>query len=281
LLRGKQGVIEWDCPKRKMKIKIFRKITQILTILLIIAIPLLNKKGITIITGTLYSLAVDGIWITDPLSGFQTIISSFSADSVLLLSMLIPVALAFAFGRVFCGWICPQNFISEIFDVIHDKLKIKRLFNPMRSAKSRYAIMLLLLISVPVLGFPVANLISAPGIISVQITKYFYEGLIGLELALIGIIVLSEMFVVRRGWCNYVCPVGSFLGLFRFKKTMKVVYKEDKEHVCGGCMECVNACQLGLNPLEEKIYPLCHNCGDCITACEAIKRTGKPLSFKF
>jgi len=264
-----------------MNIKIFRRTTQILTILLIIAIPILNKKGITVITGTLYSLAIDGIWITDPLSGFQMIISSFSADSALLLSMLIPVALAFAFGRVFCGWMCPQNFISEIFDVIHDKLKIKRLFNPRLSAKPRYAIMILLLIAALLLGFPVANLISAPGIISVQITKYFYEGIVGIELALIGIIILSEMFLVRRCWCNYVCPVGSFLGLFRFKKTMKVVYKEDKEHVCGGCMECVTACQLGLNPMEGKIYPLCHNCGDCIKACDKIKHKGKPLSFKF
>ena len=264
-----------------MGIKVFRRIAQILTILLIIAIPVLNKKGITLITGTLYSLAIDGIWITDPLSGFQVIISSFSADRILLLSMVIPVALALIFGRIFCGWICPQNFISELFDIIHDRLKVKRIFNPSPSAKPRYAIMLLLLASAPLLGFPVANLISAPGIISVQVLKYFYEGLVGLELGLIGIIVISEFFLIRRGWCNYICPVGSFLGLFRFKKTMKVVYIEDKEHTCGGCIDCVTACQLGLNPMEDGIYPLCHNCGDCIDTCKKIKSRGQPLSFKF
>ncbi len=264
-----------------MRIKVLRRIAQILTIFLIIAIPVLNKKGITFITGTLYSLAIDRIWITDPLSGFQVIISSFSADRILLLSMVIPAVLALAFGRIFCGWICPQNFISEFFDFIHDKLKIKRLFNPARSAKPRYAIMFFLLISAPLLGFPVANLISAPGIISAQVSKYFYEGIVGLELGLIGIIIIPEIFFVRRGWCNYVCPVGSFLGIFRFNKTIKVVYKEDSEHTCGKCMECVTACQLGLNPMEDKIYPLCHNCGDCIDTCKKIKGRGKPLSFKF
>ena len=105
-----------------MNIKLFRRITQALIILLIIAIPLLNKKGITFITGTLYSLAIDGIWITDPLSGFQVIISSFSADKILLLSMVVPIALALAFGRIFCGWMCPQT-ISELFDIIHERLK--------------------------------------------------------------------------------------------------------------------------------------------------------------
>lgn len=264
-----------------MRIKALRRTAQISTLLLISAVPLLNKKGITVITGSLYSLSIDGIWITDPLSGFQVIISSFSADRIFLLSMLIPVALALIFGRIFCGWICPQNTISEIFDLIQEKLKIKRLFNPARSAKPRYAIMTLLLISVPLLGFPAANLISAPGIISVQISKYFYEGIVGLELGLIGIILLSEVFLVRRGWCNYICPVGSFLGIFRFKRTMKVVYTEDIEHICGKCMECITACQLGLNPMAGKIYPLCHNCGDCIATCEKIKTSGKPLSFKF
>ncbi|MGC9101198.1 MAG: 4Fe-4S binding protein, partial [Caldisericum sp.] len=64
----------------------------------------------------------------------------------------------------------------------------------------------------------------------------------------IGIIVLLELFLVRRVWCNYICPVGSFMGIFRIRKTMKVVHKEDEEHICGRCMECVKACPLGLNP---------------------------------
>lgn len=264
-----------------MNIKLLRRITQVSTILLIIAIPILNKKGITIITGTFYSLAVNGIWITDPLSGLQVIIASFSADIILLLSMLIPVALALALGRVFCGWICPQNFISELFDIICDKLRIKRLFNPERSATPRYIIMLAVLLLSLVLGIPAANLIFMPGIISVQISKYIYEGVVGLELSLIGIIILSEIFILRRVWCNYICPAGSFLGILRFKKTLKVVYEEDEERVCGGCMECVKACQLGLNPLEEKIYPLCHNCGDCVAICGMINQEKKPLSFKF
>lgn len=275
-----------------MGIKVFRRITQALTILLIIAIPVLNKKGIALVTGTLYSLAIDGIWITDPLSGFQVIISSFSADGILTLSMLIPIVLALVFGRVFCGWMCPQNTISEFFDFISRKIPPLppfskggmgglQIFNITPSAKPRYAIMILLLASVPLLGFPVANLISAPGIISVQVSKYFYEGVVGFEIGLIGLIVIFEIFFLRRGWCNYVCPVGGFLGLFRFGKTMKVIYTEDTEHVCGGCLECAKACQLGLDPMEGKIYPLCHNCGECIVVCEKIKDKGKPLRFGF
>jgi ferredoxin-type protein NapH len=262
-----------------MTIKSFRRLTQAFTALLIIAIPILNKNGIMAVTGTLYSMAFGPLLITDPLSGFQVIITSIQWDNVLLLSMLIPILLALALGRVFCGWMCPQNTLSEIFDFINEKLKIKRLFRPKPSAKWRYGLLIILLAMAVLLRFPAANLISAPGIISVQATKYLYEGTVGLELGLILLIITAELFLIRRLWCNYICPVGGFLGIFRFKNTMRVAYREDAAHVCGRCYECVKACQLGLDPMGGKIYPLCHNCGDCIAACEKIKHQAKPLFF--
>lgn len=264
-----------------MKRRIFRRVTQVSVLLLLIAVPLLNKKGITLITGSLYSISLGPLWISDPLSGFQVVLSSLSFDTVLLVSILIPILLAFILGRVFCGWMCPQNTISELFDYISPKLKLKRPFNIGLKARPRYIILAVLLALTPLLGFPVANLISAPGIISVQMSKYILEGTVGLELGLIGLIVLAEVFVVKRVWCNYVCPVGSLLGIFRFKKTMKVVYAEDAEHLCGKCMACADACSLGLDPMGKALYPLCHNCGNCISACEKIRSKEKPLRFGF
>ena len=264
-----------------MRMAILRRLTQALTLLLIVAVPLLNKNGIMAITGSLYSMAFGPVEITDPLSGFQVLITSLEWDNVLLLSLFIPLLAAIVFGRIFCGWICPQNALSELFDFIGEKMKLTRLFYPPLSAKWRYGLLLALLAVTVVMRFPSANLISAPGIISVQVTKFVYEGRVGPEFGLIVLIIIAEVFLIRRVWCNYVCPVGGFLGLFRFGKTMKVVYKEDAEHVCGRCFECVKACRLGLNPMAGRIYPLCHNCGGCIVACEKIKTKGKPLKFDF
>lgn len=257
---------------------------------LLIAIPVLNKQGITILTGSLYSLAVGPLWITDPLSGFQVILATLSADGTLILSMFIPVVIALAFGRVFCGWVCPQNTLSELIDYLSEKshpLSAKRqrglrLFDLTLSARPRYAVLFILLILTPLLGFPVANLVSAPGIISVQMSKYIYENTVGLEIGLIAIIIISEFFLLRRAWCNYICPVGTSLGILRIRRTLKIVYAEQEErHVCGKCFECGRACRLGLNQMEGDIYPLCHNCGDCIAVCEKMTSGGKPLSFRF
>jgi ferredoxin-type protein NapH len=253
-----------------------------LTVLLIICIPLMNSAGIAVLTGSLYSLAVGPLLITDPLSGLQVMLASLTADRVLLLSMVVPIVFAFAFGRVFCGWMCPQNLISEFFDFLSKKILAKRLLHPALSPKPRYAVLAVLLVITPLVGFPVANLIHAPGILSVQVSKLILEGVVGLELALIALIVLFELFVVRRAWCNYVCPVGAVLGIFRFNRTMKVVCNVDAEHLCNGCLECEKACGLGLKPLSgNAIYPLCHNCGACIDACEKATAGRRPLLFRF
>ena len=258
-----------------------RKGAQLLTIILIILVPILNKNGITVLMGSLYSFAVGPLWITDPLIGFQTILTTMTADVTLLLSMVLPVVLALSFGRVFCSWVCPQNTISELVDLAARKFGINRPFGRKTTAVPRYAVLFVILFLTVLAGLPLASLLSAPGIISVQVAKLVYEGIVGLELGLFAVIIVFELFIVRRGWCNYVCPVGSFLGIFRFKKTLKVVFAEDEEHVCGKCLACIDACGLGLNPLEPGIYPQCHNCGECISACEGIKADKKPLAFRF
>ena len=263
-----------------MKIRFLRRTTQFATIALLIAIPLLNLRGINVLAGSLYSLAIGPVWITDPLSGLQVFMTTLTADTTLLLSMSLPVAFALVFSRVFCGWMCPQNLLSEIVDYLQSKVGFERPIKLHSTALPRYAVLVIILVLTLIAGFPAANLISAPGIISVQISEYVMAGAVGVELALIGAIILFEFFVLRRAWCNYICPVGGFLGIFRTAKTLKVIYQRDTDQ-CIKCGACVKACQLGLNPMGERIYPLCHNCGDCIAACERAAGKSNPLSFRF
>jgi ferredoxin-type protein NapH len=262
-------------------ISVSRRIVQTLTLLLLVLIPFLSKKGISFVAGSLYSLSIGPVWITDPLIGAQTILTTMTIDRVLLLSILIPLVLTLALGRVFCGWVCPQNTLSEFADRAAEKFGFLRPVTSTPTARPRYTILAVILVLLPLTGIPLASLLSAPGIISVQVAQFVTEQIVGLELALIGIIILVELFLVRRAWCNYLCPVGSFLGLFRFKRTMKVVFAEDAEHVCGKCLACSQACRLGLDPMKGSLYPQCHNCGACIDACERMRAGKKPLEFRF
>jgi len=265
-----------------MKIKLARRAVQTATLAAIVAVPLMAKGGVTAILGSMYSFSVGPVWITDPLGGLQAAIGAMGLDMKLLVSIMIPIALALALGRVFCGWMCPQNTLSELFDFLGQRLRVRRIVvRATATAMPRYVVLALVVAAGLALGLPTANLISAPGIISLQAGKYLIEGRAGLELALILGIILVELIIIRRAWCNYLCPIGGFLGLLRAPQTLKVVMREDESSPCGGCRECSSVCRLGLDPMGGKIYPLCHNCGDCVEACRGMSEKHAPLRFKF
>ena len=263
-----------------MRLIPLRRTVQICLLLLLFVVPWLNQQGISLVSGTLYSFAIGPLWITDPAIGLQTLFTTRRVDLTLLLSLLLPIALALGCGRVFCGWLCPQNALSELADIVAARLKIRRTLHPAPTPKARLLLLGLLLLLATVIGLPLVSLLSAPGILSVQAAKLVYEKTVGAELALVGLIVLVELFLVRRAWCNFLCPVGTVLGVFRVRRTMKVVFSEEDGRRCTHCHACAQACQLGLDPVADHLYPQCHNCGACINACK-IDQTRKPLSFQF
>lgn len=263
-----------------MKLTPIRRTVQVCLLLLLFVVPLLNQHGISLVSGTLYSFAIGPLWITDPAIGLQTLFTTRALDLTLLLSLLLPVLLALACGRVFCGWLCPQNTLSEFADWLAGRLKIRRALHPAPTATVRFVMLGIILLFAAVVGLPLVSLLSAPGILSVQAARVVYEKTVGAELGLVGLIVIVELFLVRRAWCNFFCPVGTVLGLFRVRRTMKVVFSEENGRHCTRCHACAQACQLGLDPVAGRLYPQCHNCGACVNACK-IDPTRKPLFFQF
>lgn len=264
-----------------MKLLFIRRITQLAFLSLLVAIPFLNEREISFITGTLYSMSFGPVDITDPLSGFQVIMLTMSATQTLIISMLIPVAFTFVFGRTFCSWLCPQNLFSEIIDRISAQYRPARIISFHATPVPRWGVLALILIGSMGVGFPLASLISAPGIISLQISTAVFESTVGLEIGLIVFILLAEFFMLRRFWCKYICGIGTTLGFFRCHKTLKVVFSEHETRKCIQCGACSRACQFDLEPMRGRIYPMCHNCGDCITACEKSTENRNPLQFRF
>lgn len=263
-----------------MRLTPARRSVQVCLLFLLIAVPLLNQWGLSLVSGTLYSFAIGPLWITDPAIGLQTLFTTRSVDLTLLLSLLLPGALALVCGRVFCGWLCPQNTLSELADWVAARLKIRRILHPAPTPTVRFVLLGGILLCAAVVGLPLVSLLSAPGILSVQAARVVYEKAVGAELGLVGLIVVVELFLVRRAWCNFFCPVGTVLGLFRGRRTMKVVFSEEAGRHCTRCHACAQACQLGLDPVADRLYPQCHNCGACIDACK-IDPHRKPLFFQF
>lgn len=224
-------------------------------------------------------MSIGPLDITDPLSGLQVIMLTKSVTRTLIMAIFLPTLFTLVFGRVFCSWLCPQNLFSELIDILSRKLVKSRLLTLPSTPVPRWIALIMILIGSLLVGFPLGSLLSAPGIISIQISMAVLESTIGLEIMLIVFILAGEFFILRRFWCRYICGVGTLLGFFRFTKTLKIVFQKDSAHPCINCGACTEACQFDLNPKKGNLYPQCHNCGDCIAACTRSTGNRNPLRF--
>ncbi len=254
-----------------------RKAVQILSVLFLIAVPVLNWMGIHAILGTLYSISIGELDIVDPAMAFQTILLTREVYGPLLVAILVPIGLALVFGRVFCSWICPHNTISEWLDALHLRLSKKRWreAHPARVQVNphpvyTWGLLGVLALLMMVLGFPLLSYLSMPGIISSQISQAILGMGIGLELGLVVLVLVIEFVLFRRVWCAFLCPVGAVLSMFRTRYTLRVHHDAARCDCRQGSEPCHYLCPLDLAPKHAHLYPNCFNCGICVAMCEKL-----------
>ncbi|MBN2366943.1 MAG: 4Fe-4S binding protein [Calditrichaeota bacterium] len=255
-----------------------RRAVQILVVLVFIAVPILNDMGITIIFGTLYSISIGNLDIVDPALTLQNILMVKELPVVMLLGALIPLAVALLLGRVFCGWACPYNLIAEYGDKLRRKLRPKSVKKQNRNPKNPiyWIVFGIIFLVLMITGLPLVTYFSLPGLITAQMADLLFLGTVGIEILLVLVILLLEVFLSPRFWCRFVCPVGATLALARSGRTMRVNFDAEKCTCAPAEFPCNKACPIDLNPRKAGIYPYCFNCGECVDTCRSF---GKALTF--
>jgi ferredoxin-type protein NapH len=98
----------------------------------------------------------------------------------------------------------------------------------------------------------------------------------GLAWGIVLAVFLFDLFVSKRGWCGYLCPVGAFYSLLGRFSLLRVSAVERSK--CDDCLECFVVCPepqvirpalkgeaMGNGPVI--LSPNCTNCGRCIDIC--------------
>ncbi len=232
---------------------------------------------------------------------------NFVTVAVLLLITLL-------FGRVYCSVICPLGVMQDIISWIHGKTKKKNRFRFSYSpAKKwlRYTVLVLFIIGLALGAHSIAILIapySAYGRIAGNLLAPLYQWgnnffawiaeragsyafySVDVWIKSVSTFIISVIsFVVigflawkhGRTWCNTICPVGTFLGLFSRFSLFAPVIDTDKCRNCGLCgKQCKASC---INTKEHEIdYSRCVACMDCIDTCKdgaiSFARRGRRIS---
>ena len=286
---NEKGKRVWIYPK-KQKGKFFRRRQWVsyLLLLFLLAAPHIRFKGEPLILLNVierkFVLFGSVFWPQD-----------LYIFAIMMVAGVVGVVLfTVIYGRLFCGWVCPQTiFLEFVFrridywidgDWNEQKWLAKQ---PMRGVKLRKRILKNLIYWI--ISFIIANtflayIIGADALFGIQ-TDPMYMHVGGLT----AIVIFTSLFYfvfayLREQVCTTICPYGRLQGVLLDPNSMVVAYDhvrgegrakfkkgEDRKTVekgdCIDCHQCVNVCPTGID-IRNGTQLECINCTVCIDACD-------------
>lgn len=268
---------------------ISRRVTQIGFVLFVFLMPVLDILRYDVATkelflfGSAWSLGLrEGFYAQTGLEGATHVAVHFFLNAILPWVVVLAVfpLLGFLFGRLFCGWLCPEGALFELAEFLTLKIIGRRnIFmdkpnDPPQARGSRWVygvLSLVLLITIPPLtGVFLSGYFIAPTRVWQEISSL--NPSFGLKAGVIGIsvyMIVTTVFV-RHVFCRYVCAPGLMQMLFGWASPVSLRIRFDRTHLdtCTDCRRCETVCFMGVRPRHPKRDINCVNCGECITACK-------------
>lgn len=203
------------------------------------------------------------------------------------------------FGRLFCGWICPQTiFLEMVFRKVEYFIEgdrgaqIRLDKQPWNGTKIRKRVSKWFVFFI--ISFIIANVFLAYVIGSDQLIEIITDDPKDHVSGLISLLIFTGIFYFVFAWfreqvCIIVCPYGRLQGVLLDNKSINVAYDhkrgegengrakfkktEDRTAVgkgdCIDCHQCVNVCPTGID-IRNGTQLECVNCTACIDECDHI-----------
>ncbi len=276
--------------RRKIKWSKIRRFVM-LGIFLLFLLQFLRVK--ILVGGLTGSLVLWFINLVDVYAYLEILVSSKVFEITVLLTVLPVIAIYFIFGRAFCGWVCPMDFL---FEMIY-KMRLKGQRSALEGSEameqgsgvlslktgdgilpeSGYVVAALFLGISALTGIPFfSNYIShltnlfrlLTGGIFISLGLPFESIVVVYSVSLILVLLVLE-YLFPRLWCRVLCPVGKTYGLFNKMSLLRLEFVKGE---CGECNLCEHMCYMKVKITPHIDRPTlrdtdCIYCGRCVDGC--------------
>lgn len=242
--------------------------------------PKQKMLPINILEGDLsFSKIVEVIPLSDPLAFMQIFLAGGAISLDLALGLLIVLGIYGVFmGRGFCAFVCPINMVVDLANYLRRVFHIENTRFLGFSRKSRFVILGLSLVLSFAFGVLAWEMISP--------ISMLHRGLVfGLGVGFFGILAvfLFDLFMLKNGFCGYLCPLGATYNLIGTKSLLRIKHTVEN---CTHCSACVKICPEAqvLDMVGKKSAQVTNNacikCARCIEVCNDNALSFSILKFK-
>lgn len=212
----------------------------------------------------------------------------------MIIGVVFIILFTIIYGRVFCGWVCPQTiFMEMVFRRIEywiegDWTHQKKLndgpwnFEKIRKKVSKHFIFWI--ISFLIANTFLAYIIGSEELWEIQ-TSPIGEHLGGfIAITLFTFVFYFVFTLLREQVCTTICPYGRLQSVLLDENSLVVAYnhkrgegrakfKKNEDRAASGkgdcidCHQCVNVCPTGID-IRNGTQLECVNCTACIDACD-------------
>ena len=264
LTRAANGNVKWHAPRRLL---------QLLCGALLVVLPL-----------------TDGLRLDLRRDEFYFAWHKMAAHDLFLLfwvSMLgvaLLSAVSFLYGRLWCGWVCPQTLALDFADSLRTRLDRALRARPGRPrfllSRSLWAAAILG-VSVGA-GAVLTCYWLAPRTVFAATLAPWRDPSAGLTVYGCAAVLAADMLWLRRRFCSHGCPYGALMSVLGDQNTLAVRYLAERADECIGCHKCETDCPMGIDIKQGVGQHACIGCGECVDSCnDVLGRRGRPGLIEF
>lgn len=294
---NEEGLRNWVYPKKpKGKYYNYRTILSVILLVLFAVMPFIKINGEQFMLFNILERK------------FHIFGRPFFPQDFYLLALAVVISVIFlvlftvVYGRIFCGWICPQTiFMEMVFRKIeyliegdrNKQIKLDKM--PWNAEKIRKKVLkwvVFYLISLVLTSIMLAYVAGSDYVI------YFWKHPFEDVKAWLIYLAFNTVFYFVFSWfreqvCIIACPYGRLQGVLTDENTIMVAYDykrgekrgpmrkgQNREELglgdCIDCKQCVLVCPTGID-IRNGTQLECINCTACMDACDAVMDSiGKP-----